>query len=156
MARSLEDTYWLYEENVSDVLFPRSYNPVENQRAFVEDFRLTTAASLLKWFVREMSATEEPSTLATDPKQQMIPIARLDFAIDRCEEFVAVATHEDIDVVTDKQPTAEEWNVFLEDYTAALHHGAGIESSFEGSERVQVRNHARSLSFTIVVIDVRN
>ncbi|XP_025157802.1 tubulin glycylase 3A-like [Harpegnathos saltator] len=137
MARSLEDAYWLYEENVSDVLFPRSYNPAENQRAFLEDFRLTAAAGLLKWFVREMSVAEEPSILASDSKRRTIPIARLDFAVDRCEEFVVIATHEDIDVEADNQPTEREWDVFLEDYTAALHQGAGIESSSEGSERVQ-------------------
>lgn len=140
MARSLENAHWLYEENVSDVLFPRSYNPVENQRVFLEDFRLTAAAGLLKWFVREMSVADEPSILiASDLERRAIPIARLDFAVDRCEEFVAVATHEDIDVRADKQPaTEEEWSVFLNDYTAALHRGAGIESPTEEPERVQV------------------
>ncbi|XP_014480174.1 PREDICTED: tubulin glycylase 3A-like [Dinoponera quadriceps] len=137
MARSLEDAYWLYEENVSDVLFPRSYNPARDQRAFLEDFRRTAAAGLLKWFVHGMSVAEEPSILATDSKRRAIPIARLDFAVDRCEEFVAVATHEDIDVVAGEQPTEEEWNVLLEDYTAALHHEAGIESSSEGAVRVE-------------------
>lgn len=138
MARSLEDAHWLYEENVSEVLFPRSYNPAEEQRAFLQDFRLTAAAGLLKWFAREISAAEEPAILATDPERRMIPIARLDFAVDCCKDFVAAAAHEDIDVEVDKQPSEEKWRVFLEDYTAALHHGAGIEIPSEGLERVQV------------------
>lgn len=52
MARLLEDAYWLYEENVSSPLFPRTYGPSTDQQAFVENFRLTAGAGLLKWFVR--------------------------------------------------------------------------------------------------------
>ncbi|KAG5335636.1 TTL3A glycylase, partial [Acromyrmex heyeri] len=40
MAHLLEDAYWLYE-------------------AFVEDFRLTAAAGLLKWFIRDTTVVEE-------------------------------------------------------------------------------------------------
>lgn len=140
MARLLEENAnWLHEENVSDVLFPRSYNPSRDRRAFLEDFRLTAAAGLLKWFVRGMSAVE--GILATDRERRAIPIATLEFALERCEEFVAVANHEDIEDIVEagEQPSDEEWSSFLEDYTALLHNDAGIESSMEGCrERLQV------------------
>jgi len=104
----------------------------------VEDFRLTAAASLLKWFVRGVTAAEE-ILVANSEERQAIPIARLEFAIERCEEFIAVATHEDIDVEKDEQPSDEEWNSFLDDYIAALHHGAGIANLSENSrESLQV------------------
>jgi len=135
MARLLEDAYWLHEENVSNVLFPRTYNPSADQRAFVEDFRLTAAAGLLKWFVRGVTAAEEILVTKSE-ERRVIPVARLEFAIERCEEFVAAATHEDIDVEKGEQPSDEEWNGFLDDYTAALHHGAGVDSSSEESREL--------------------
>lgn len=52
------DAYWLYEENVSGALFPRTYNPSTDQQTFVEDFRLTATADLLK-FVRGTTVAEE-------------------------------------------------------------------------------------------------
>lgn len=140
MARTLEDAYWLYEENVSSVLFPRGYNPSSDRPAFLADFRLTAAAGLLKWFVLGMDAADE-TILATDPARPAIPIARLEFATERCREHVAVATHEDIDAAEgdERRPSDEEWSLFLTDYQAALHHGAGIEcSSQESREHLQV------------------
>lgn len=135
MARLLEDAYWLYEENVSGALFPRTYNPRVDQGAFVEDFRRTAAAGLLRWFVRGVTAVEEV-LVANSGGRHTIPVARLEFAIERCEEFIAVATHEDIDVEKGEQPSDEEWNCFLDDYMAALHHGAGVDSSSEESRKL--------------------
>lgn len=135
MARLLEDAYWLYEENVSSALFPRTYSPSTDRRAFVEDFRLTAAASLLKWFVRGTVAAEE-IFVASSEGRRAIPIARLQFAVERCEEFVAAAAHEDIDVGKGEQPSDDEWSCFLDDYTAALHHGAGIDNSSEESHEL--------------------
>ncbi|XP_011867758.1 PREDICTED: tubulin glycylase 3A-like [Vollenhovia emeryi] len=136
MARLLEDAYWLYEENVSGVLFPRTYNPSRDRRAFVEDFRLTAAAGLLRWLVRGMAAAEE-ILVAGSEERRAIPIARLEFAIGRCEELLAAVTHEDIDVQEGgEQPSDEEWNCFLDDYTAALHHGAGVDGTSEDSREL--------------------
>ncbi|KYN35657.1 Protein monoglycylase TTLL8 [Trachymyrmex septentrionalis] len=101
-----------------------------DQQAFVEDFQLT--AGLLKWFVRGTTVAEE-ILVANSEKRRAIPIARLEFAIQRCEEFVAIATHEDIDGEKGEQPSDEEWNYFLNNHTAALHHKADIDSSSEKS-----------------------
>lgn len=135
MARLLEDAYWLYEENVSGVLFPRTYSPSTDQRAFVENFRLTAAAGLLRWFVRGVTAAEK-ILVANSEERRAIPIASLEFAIKRCKEFVATATHEDIDAEKAEQPSDEEWNHFLDDYTAALHRGVDVDSSSEESRKL--------------------
>lgn len=141
MARSLKDAYWLHEENVSSVLFPRSYDPNVERRAFLDDFRLTAAAGLLKWFVNVMSAAE---ILVDLEKRRTIPLSTLEFATIRCQEFVDVATHEDLD--TDdrgEHPSDEIWEAFLDDYTAAVHDGAVIDnSSKENQDQIQVR-HSR-------------
>lgn len=120
---------------MSSVLFPRTYSPTADQSAFVGDFRLTAAAGLLKWFVRGVTAAEE-ILVAGSEGRPAISIVRLEFAIKRCEEFVAVATHEDIDVEKSEQPSDEEWNCFLDDYMAALHHGAGVDNSSEESREL--------------------
>ncbi|XP_020300319.1 tubulin glycylase 3A-like [Pseudomyrmex gracilis] len=142
MARSLADAYWLHEENVSSVLYPRSYSPSTDRRAFLEDFRLTAAAGLLKWFVCGMNAAEKilVSDMATGGRRA-ISIARLEFALERCRKFISDATHEDLDADEGEQrqqPSDEEWELFLDDFTAALHHGAGVEcSSEDNSERLK-------------------
>lgn len=150
MARALEDAYWLHEESVSSVLFPRSYNPGADQQAFVEDFRATAAAGMLEWFVRGMSA--EPEMLAADPEKRAIPIASLEFAVERCHEAIAVATHEDVDDVEGgERPSDEEWDLFLDNFTAAVHEGAGIEcSSEESREHLQVNIKTMTDAQTII------
>ncbi|KAG5334106.1 TTL3A glycylase, partial [Acromyrmex charruanus] len=111
---------FLYEENVSDALFPRTYNP-STQQTFVEDFRLTAAAGLLKWFIRGTTVAEE-ILVANSEKRRVIPIVRLEFAIKKGE-----------------QPSDEEWNYFLNNHTTALHHGVGIDSSSEKSRRIRAK-----------------
>lgn len=153
MARSLADAYWLHEENVSSVLYPRSYSPSTDRRAFLEDFRLTAAAGLLKWFVCGMNAAEKilVSDMATGGRRA-ISIARLEFALERCRKFISDATHEDLDADEGEQrqqPSDEEWELFLDDFTAALHHGAGVEcSSEDNSERLKVEKFSQSTAAT--------
>lgn len=138
MARLLEEAHWLYETDVSSVLFPRSYNLSREPKAFLEDFRLTAAAGLLKWFVQRMQ--DGPDTL--DQANRLIPISRLEFATKRCEEFIACENHQNIDEDFVAELSEEEWNSFLDDYTAVVHEGAGIEVTSEKCrEQLQVHIH---------------
>lgn len=74
-----------------------------------------------------------------DLGQRTIPMSRLEFAIKRCEEFIACANHQNIDEDFVTELSEEEWNLFLEDYTAAVHSGGGIENTSEKSdEQLQV------------------
>ncbi|XP_043259692.1 tubulin glycylase 3A-like [Colletes gigas] len=135
MARILEEAHWLYEKNVSGVLFPRSYNLSREPKAFLEDFRLTATAGLLKWFVQRMQDDPENTS---DPGHRTIPMSRLEFAIKRCEEFIACANHKNIDEDFVTELSEEEWNSFLEDYATAVHEGGGIENTSEkGQEYLQ-------------------
>lgn len=135
MARLLEEAHWLYERDVSSVLFPRSYNLSREPKAFLEDFRLTAAAGLLKWFVQRMQDCPDTVNLG----HRTIPMSRLEFAIKRCEEFIACANHQNIDEDFVTELSEEEWNSFLDDYNVAVHDGAGIDASSEKSqEHLQV------------------
>ncbi|KAF3421500.1 hypothetical protein E2986_11822 [Frieseomelitta varia] len=129
MARLLEEAHWMYEEDVSSVLFPRSYNLSREPKAFLDDFRLTAAAGLLKWFVERMQDDQSPPETGHRP----IPMSRLEFAMKRCEELIAHENHQNIDKDFVTEFEEEEWNSFLDDYAAAVHEGAGIEATSERS-----------------------
>lgn len=144
MARLLEEAHWLYEKDVSSVLFPRSYNLSREPKAFLDDFRLTAAAGLLKWFVGRMHDGQGFSESGHRP----ILMSRLEFAIKRCEEFIAREIHQNIDKDFVTEFSEEEWNSFLDDYTAAVHEGAGIETTSEKSrDQLQVRYSCTFFSF---------
>lgn len=137
MARLLEEAHWLYEKDVSSVLFPRSYNLSREPKAFLDDFRLTAAVGLLKWFVQTM---QDDQTAIQNHGQRLIPISRLEFAVKRCEEFIACENHQDIDEDFVSEFSEEEWNSFLDDYAAAVHESGRIETTSERSEeQLQVR-----------------
>ncbi|KOC59948.1 Tubulin glycylase 3A [Habropoda laboriosa] len=145
MARLLEEAHWLYEKDVSSVLFPRSYNLSREPKAFLDDFRLTAAAGLLKWFVERMQDGEEYSA---EPGHRPIPMSRLEFAVKRCEEFIACEHHRNIDEDFVTEFSEEEWNSFLDDYTAAVHLEADIEATFEKS-REQLLKYLDAASTTL-------
>ncbi|XP_029036161.1 tubulin glycylase 3A-like isoform X1 [Osmia bicornis bicornis] len=135
MARLLEEAHWLYEKDVSSVLFPRSYNLSREPKAFLDDFRLTAAVGLLKWFVQTM---RDDQTAVQNHGQRLIPISRLEFAVKRCEEFIACENHQDIDEDFVSEFSEEEWNSFLDDYAAAVHESGRIETTSDrGEEQLQ-------------------
>lgn len=137
MARLLEDAHWLYEKDVSSVLFPRSYNLSREPKIFLEDFRLTAAAGLLKWFVEKVQSCCEQSCCNMCGHRPIL-INQLEFAMKRCEEFIACENHQNIDEDIVTEFTEEEWNTFLEDYMAAVHEGAGIETTDNYQDQIQV------------------
>ncbi|KYN23062.1 Tubulin monoglycylase TTLL3 [Trachymyrmex cornetzi] len=94
--------------------------------------RLGTATNLEAHSLGDI--TQADGTL--NERAVIFALLRLEFAIQRCEEFVAIATHEDIDSEKGEQLSDEEWNYFLNDHTAMLHHGTGIDSSSEKSREL--------------------
>ncbi|XP_076767206.1 tubulin glycylase 3A [Xylocopa sonorina] len=134
MARLLEEAHWLYEKDVSSVLFPRSYNLSREPRAFLEDFRFTAAVGLLKWFVERMQHCQ---SILPEQGHRPIPMSRLEFAIKRCEEFIACENHQNVDEDFLTEFSEEEWNSFLDDYATAVHEGAGIETTNKSRDQLQ-------------------
>ncbi|XP_063990566.1 tubulin glycylase 3A-like isoform X2 [Diachasmimorpha longicaudata] len=124
MARILEQAHWFYEEDVSSLEFPRSYNPARDANAFLEDFRRTAAAGLLKWFVMRI---QEGLSIVVE-ESQTIPISRLEFAAKICQRYLVDIEHENIDQVETPETTDDEWNTFLEDYSSVIHRGFGISN----------------------------
>ncbi|KAK0073362.1 hypothetical protein PV325_009824, partial [Microctonus aethiopoides] len=126
MAHILQDAHWLYEDNVSSIQIPRGYNPSRESNAFLDDFRFTAAVGLLKWLVVRIQSGESIVEIGSES----VPISRLEFAIQRCEVFLAKEQHDEIDELNAfVDPSEEEWRVFLDDYSRVVHKGNGIANS---------------------------
>ncbi|XP_012281705.1 tubulin glycylase 3A [Orussus abietinus] len=133
MAHLLQNAHWLYEEEVSSVRFPRSYNVSREPRAFLQDFRQTAATSLLKWFVEHTENARGIFNVGSQP----IPVSQLEFAIKRCEEFLADVDHRTIDG-DEVGVLDEEWSLFLDDCSKVLYKGNGIVVPYEDAlERLE-------------------
>ncbi|XP_046603235.1 tubulin glycylase 3A-like [Neodiprion virginianus] len=127
MATILEDTHWNYEEKVSNVQYPRTYNACRDKNAFVEDYRMTAAVSLLKWFVEQIREGVEYILRGSSP----ISIQQIEFAIKRCEQLVATANNEYLDV-PQAAVSSQEWDSFIQNYIKAVHLENGFVETTSG------------------------
>ncbi|XP_024946433.1 tubulin glycylase 3A [Cephus cinctus] len=121
MATILQDAHWYYEDNVSSVQCPRNYNVGRERNTFVEDYRRTAAVSLLKWFVDRVK--EEAELIGVGANQ--ISAKQIEFAIKRCEDYVAEVGDEYLDRSEIEIPY-QEWDSFIDDYTKVVHYGNGL------------------------------
>lgn len=128
MANILQDSQWLYEKDVADVNFPRSYNLSRELTDFIKDFRQTAAAGFLRWFV-EMFKDEE---MDKDWDTLAVNIGQVEFARKRCEEYIAELKQENIDN-SDLNISEDEWNCFCDDYNSLQHKVAEISNSRSSS-----------------------
>ena len=133
MARILEESHWLYEEDIADVNFPRSYNLGREQTAFIKDFRRTAAVGHLKCFVESVRNED----VDKDSETFLVDIGQVEFALKRCEEYIADAKHESID--QDPDVSEDEWNCFCDDYIRLLHKGSGIPNGTNTQSGFQVQ-----------------
>ncbi|XP_061408016.1 tubulin monoglycylase TTLL3 [Lethenteron reissneri] len=115
-----------------DVFFPRCYRlgAVEDKIAFIEDFRLTAATSLLKLVVERHGAMDGVGALEGTEAQRGGPGVEapqrdrwlLDRAMAACETFLRSQEHEDIDG-TASRPESPDWDAFLQRYYRLVHGG---------------------------------
>lgn len=141
----LQQLYWHNEPGVSYVRFPRCYtiNFADQCTAFVEDFRLTACISLLKWFVTKIQNNGEFSVCTSNGR---VPISSVQFAIDRCNEYVNVQKHLDIDREFHKV-WDHEWDQFLTNFSSAVQKNEIFEehprfnvNALENSAKITLKN----------------
>ncbi|KAI4504527.1 hypothetical protein M0802_000077 [Mischocyttarus mexicanus] len=133
MATILENVHWHTEDDVACVQYPRSYNVARDKTAFTDDYRQTAAVSFLKWFIDQIEQGVDLSNKGSSP----ISPKQIEFAIKRCEEFVAMKNDEYLDM-EEVLVSSTEWDKFIDDYVMAVHRGNGIideESEQFDSER---------------------
>ncbi|KAK2584807.1 hypothetical protein KPH14_007120 [Odynerus spinipes] len=145
MATILENVHWYTEDNVACVQYPRSYNVARDKSGFIEDYRQTAAVGLLKWFVDQ---TEEGINLSNKGSSPISP-KQIEFAIKRCEEFVAMKSDEYLDLLEVADVSASEWDKFVEDYVMAVHRGNGIVD--QKSNLIDNERSSLSILYTLAV-----
>lgn len=64
---ALKDFHWYYEEGTAEAYFPRCFNVFnpEELNEFIENFRMTSCISFLRWFV-EIFDDKGPFSLLSD------------------------------------------------------------------------------------------
>ncbi|NXM61328.1 TTLL3 monoglycylase, partial [Illadopsis cleaveri] len=156
LCQSLQNLPW-FEQVDLNTFFPRCYRLglMGEQKAFIEDFRLTAARSLLKLALRKvgdrpvgteqppksgkvpgvMSLTPMPFTarLSSPPYPQLV-----EEALEVCEQHLGVLEHQDIDRDTPSPcRTCIAWDRFLREYYRVAHEGGRLMLSKEQREQCQ-------------------
>ncbi|NWH64116.1 TTLL3 monoglycylase, partial [Geococcyx californianus] len=157
LCLNLRNLPW-FDQADPDTFFPRCYRlgDVDEQEAFIEDFRLTAARSLLKVALERagdvLVGTQQLQTSGEGPGKShvscpMPPTAGpepplypqlLDEALQICEQHLSVLGHQDIDMDTPRpHMMGTNWECFLRDYYHVVHEGARLMLSRMQWERCQ-------------------
>ncbi|NXA08103.1 TTLL3 monoglycylase, partial [Sapayoa aenigma] len=160
LCLSLQNLPW-FEQADPNTFFPRCYRLgiMEEQDAFVEDFRLTAARSLVKLALGKAGdklvgmeqplksnkgsggagtgAMSHPVPSAEGPEFPLSP-KLVEEALEVCEQHLGVLGHQDIDRKTPSPcRTCIDWDRFLQDYYRVAHEGAKLVLSAAQRERCQ-------------------
>ncbi|NXQ88292.1 TTLL3 monoglycylase, partial [Nyctibius grandis] len=154
LCLNLRNLPWVHQAD-PDTFFPRCYRlgAVDERQAFIEDFRLTAARSLLKVALERAgdtpAGTEQPlksgkgpgnhvphpmpSTVGPGP---LLPPQLVEQALQVCGQHLGSLGHEDIDGDPPfPRMTGTDWDRFLRDYYRVVHEGAGLALSGAQQER---------------------
>lgn len=110
----LQQFYWAYEEDRSELNYPRTYNAWNNEELadFIEDFRLTACISLLRFVSEQMSVSSKikPDKMYTTTGS--VPVSCIQFAINQCKTYIRCCQHLDIDEDVERIWN-HDWELFL-------------------------------------------
>ncbi|XP_017676052.1 PREDICTED: tubulin monoglycylase TTLL3 isoform X1 [Lepidothrix coronata] len=144
LCLSLQNLPWI-EQADPNTFFPRCYRlgTTDEREAFIDDFRLTAARSLLKLALEEagdrLMGTEQPpsSDKGPGPGSPLYP-QLVEEALEVCEQHLGVLGHQDIDRGTPFPcRTCIDWDRFLQHYYCVAHEGARLVLSGAQRERCQ-------------------
>ncbi|NXE85070.1 TTLL3 monoglycylase, partial [Cochlearius cochlearius] len=156
LCLNLRNLPW-FDQADPDTFFPRCYRlgAVDERQAFIEDFRLTAARSLLKVALEKAGdvpvGTEQPPKSSKGPgeRPQMsltmpptagpgppLPPQLVEDALQVCEHHLGSLGHQDIDGdPRSSRMTGADWDRFLREYYRVVHEGAGLVLSRAQRER---------------------
>ncbi|NXR12393.1 TTLL3 monoglycylase, partial [Semnornis frantzii] len=171
LCRNLRNLPWFAQAD-PNTFFPRCYQlgDADERQAFIEDFRLTAARSLLKMALERAGDTlaeleqqplkpsKEPGESKQVPMSQipysmpptagpvsLLPPRRVEEALWICGQHLASLRHHDIDgdfVFPCMMGT--NWDHFMQDYYRMTHEGAGLALS--GAQTEQCRSMLQCLA----------
>ncbi|NXA83870.1 TTLL3 monoglycylase, partial [Thryothorus ludovicianus] len=153
LCQSLQNLPW-FEQVDFNTFFPRCYRLgfTDEEEAFIEDFRLTAARSLLRLALQNVRdrpvGTEQPPEPDSVPVSHSMPATEgphsplypqlVEEALKVCEQHLGVLGHQDIDRNTPSPcRTCIDWDRFLREYYRVAHEGTGLVLSREQRERCQ-------------------
>ncbi|NWR98201.1 TTLL3 monoglycylase, partial [Motacilla alba] len=156
LCQSLQNLPW-FEQVDFNTFFPRCYRMgfMDEKEAFIEDFCLTAARSLLKLALQKVEdrpvGTEQPSKpdevpgdheshpmLSTAGRRSPLYPQLVEEALEVCEQHLGVLGHQDIDRKTPSPCwTCIDWDRFLPEYYRVAHEGTRLVLGREQRERCQ-------------------
>ncbi|NWV97214.1 TTLL3 monoglycylase, partial [Machaerirhynchus nigripectus] len=166
LCLSLQNLPWI-EQADPNTFFPRCYRlgTTDEREAFIEDFRLTAARSLLKlaleeagdrpvrtkqvpnsakgagWHRSHISHPKHSTAQAGSPLYPEL----VEEALEVCKQHLGVLRHQDIDRGTPSPcRTCIDWDRFLQEYYRVAHEGAGLVLTRQ--QRKQCQNLLRHLA----------
>ncbi|XP_038004892.1 tubulin monoglycylase TTLL3-like isoform X2 [Motacilla alba alba] len=157
---SLQNLPWI-EQADPNTFFPRCYRlgTRDDREAFIEDFCLTAARSLLKLALEEAgdrpARTEQVPNSAKGEARPGSPLypELVEEALEVCKQHLGVLQHEDIDRNTPSPcRTCIDWDHFLLQYYRVAHEGAGLVLTRE--QRKQCQNLLQSLAEKLPQLDM--
>lgn len=120
LCSALKDFHWYYEEGKSEAYFPRCFNVFnpEELTEFVDNFRTTACISLLRWLAEQH---EEKGSFYLISEDGRVSTNCIQFAINRCKDFIDYCVHNDIDVEGEVKIWEHDWDVFLTHHYLLTH-----------------------------------
>ncbi|NXC49838.1 TTLL3 monoglycylase, partial [Penelope pileata] len=149
LCLTLRNLPW-FDKADPDAFFPRCYRlgAVEERQAFIEDFCLTAARSLLKVALEraqdEHTGVDPSPTSGEAPEGPgpPLPPQLVEEALQVCRQHLGSLSHQDID--GDTQPLGSSWDSFLHGCYRVLHDGAVPRLS--GAQRERGRSLLQDLA----------
>ncbi|XP_029457009.1 tubulin monoglycylase TTLL3 isoform X2 [Rhinatrema bivittatum] len=140
LCLNLRNLHW-FDEADPDTFFPRCYRlgAEDEKQAFIEDFWLTAARSILKIAMersREMTTStnqglelKQEGKRAVKKKGGRVSAQVIEIALRACQEYLNSLAHADIDKGKESsyKMTDAQWEKFLHTYYQVIHDGATIE-----------------------------
>ncbi|XP_030061310.1 tubulin monoglycylase TTLL3 isoform X2 [Microcaecilia unicolor] len=152
LCLNLRNLHW-FDEADPDTFFPRCYRlgAEDEKQAFIEDFWLTAARSILKLVVQKSKETKASADQEPEQNQEILPQTSglpegkkagkrkgghvssqlIEMALFASEEYLNSLEHEDIDTKKEStfNMTSAQWEKFLQSYYQVVHDSAIIEQS---------------------------
>ncbi|XP_040447827.1 tubulin monoglycylase TTLL3-like isoform X2 [Falco naumanni] len=133
LCQNLRNLPW-FDQADPDAFFPRCYRlgAADERQAFIEDFRLTAARSLLRVALERAGdvpeGTEQPLKAGEGPGSgSLLPPQLVEEALQVCRQHLASLGHQDIDWdPSAPRMTDADWDRFLQDYYHVVHLGARL------------------------------
>ncbi|KAM9654979.1 tubulin tyrosine ligase 3-like isoform 2-T2 [Morphnus guianensis] len=148
LCLNLRNLPW-FDQADPDAFFPRCYRlgAADERQAFIEDFHLTAARSLLKVALERAgdtpAGTEQPPKSSKGPGSPLPP-QLVEEALQVCRQHLGSLGHQDIDGDPPSPcMTGAGWDRFRQDYYRVVHEGAGLALS--GAQQEQCRALLRHL-----------